>query len=670
MISAGIERKLAAILSADVQGFSRLMGTDEEATLRTLHAYREVTDTLIQQHRGRFVGSAGDSVLAEFASVVDAVQCAVAIQHELKRRNAEVPAQRRMEFRIGINLGDVMVDGEQVYGDGVNIAARVQALADAGGVCLSGTVHEHVKNKLALSYEDLGEQAVKNIAEPVRVWRVVMDEAAATLAEQAVLRQARPELSRRAQHERESTPVTLSLSKGDQQTRRVSTTHRAWVVVAGLALLVGVIVTVRYLAPSLLSTQHSALSTQAEPALPLPDKPSIVVLSFVNMSGDPDQEYFSDGLTEDLTTDLSKLSGLFVIARNSAFTYKGKAVKVQEVGRELGVRYVLEGSVRKSDTQIRINTQLIDTTTGGHLWSERYDRPLQDIFALQDEIRQKIVFALKVQLTEEEQKRFRQFPTTNLEAYDYFLRGIEAVGRAWDEHRKEANVQARQMFEKAIELDPKYAAAYALLGWTYHLDYFFRWSQDPTHSQEQSFELAQRAVALDDSLSLAHRMLGNVYLFKRQHEQAIAEMERAIALNPSYAPAHMQLGIALVFAGQPEEGIGLIEKGMRLDPRNPALYLQNLGWAYRSTGQCEKAIAPLKQVLSLTPAYTPGRVNLAVCYVELGREEEARAEAAEVLRLDPNFSVENAWRRENQPFKNPAPILERLYAAARKAGLK
>jgi adenylate cyclase len=388
------------------------------------------------------------------------------------------------------------------------------------------------------------------------------------------------------------------------------------------------------------------------------------------MSGDPDQEYFSDGLTEDLTTDLSKLSGLFVIARNSAFTYKGKAVKVQEVGRELGVRYVLEGSVRKSDTQIRINTQLIDTTTGGHLWSERYDRPLQDIFALQDEIRQKIVFALKVQLTEEEQKRFRQFPTTNLEAYDYFLRGIEAVGRAWDEHRKEANVQARQMFEKAIELDPKYAAAYALLGWTYHLDYFFRWSQDPTHSQEQSFELAQRAVALDDSLSLAHRMLGNVYLFKRQHEQAIAEMERAIALNPSYAPAHMQLGIALVFAGQPEEGIGLIEKGMRLDPRNPALYLQNLGWAYRSTGQCEKAIAPLKQVLSLTPAYTPGRVNLAVCYVELGREEEARAEAAEVLRLDPNFSVENAWRRENQPFKNPAPILERLYAAARKAGLK
>jgi adenylate cyclase len=405
-------------------------------------------------------------------------------------------------------------------------------------------------------------------------------------------------------------------------------------------------------------------------ALPLPDKPSIVVLPFVNMSGDSEQEYFSDGLTEDLTTDLSKVSSLFVIARNSAFTYKGKLVKVQEVGRELGVRYVLEGSVRRSDSQVRINTRLIDTTTGGHLWSERYDRPLQDVFALQDEIRQKIVVALKVQLTEEEQKRFRQFPTNNLEAYDYFLRGLERGGRAWDEYRKEANTQARQLYEKAIELDPQYAAAYALLSWTYHLDYFFHWSQDPAQAQERSFELAQRAVALDDSLPMARRSLGNVYLFKRQHEQAIAEIRRAIAFNPSSAPAYLQLGIALVFAGQSRRGIESMEQGMRLDPRNPVFYLQNLGWAYRSTGQCEKAIAPLKRVLSLTPAFISSRVNLAVCYVELGREEEARAEAAEVLRLNPGFSVETAWRKENQPFKDPTPILERLYAAARKAGLK
>jgi adenylate cyclase len=650
-VPAGIERKLAAILSADVQGFSRLMGADEEATLHTLQACREVTDSLIQQHRGRFVGSAGDSVLAEFASVVDAVQCAVAIQRELKLRNAELPEHRRMEFRIGINLGDVMVDGEQIYGDGVNIAARVQALAEAGGICISGTVHEHVKNKLTLNYEDLGEQVVKNIAEPVRVWRVQLEESGSP-----------------------ASGLRSPASKGDsRKSRKVGTAYRSWAVgtVIGLLFIAGTLAALRYFSSAKLSPSDSALRTEAAPAaLPLPDKPSIVVLPFVNMSEDPKQEYFSDGITEDLTTDLSKISSLFVIARNSAFTYKGKAVKVQDVGRELGVRYVLEGSVRKADNQVRITAQLADATTGGHVWSERYDRPSRDLFALQDEVRQKIIFALKVQLTEEEQKRFRQFPTNNLEAYDYLLRGREAVGRAWDEHRKEANVQAQQMFEKAIELDPRYAAAYAALAWTYHLDFFFLWDKAPAQSQEQSFELAQRAVALDDSLSAAHRVLGGVYLFKRQHEQAIAEIEQAIALNPSDAVHYLGLGIALVFAGQPEKGIELIEQGMRLDPRNPAPYLQNLGWAYRSTGQCEKAIAPLKRVLSLTPAYTPGRVNLAVCYVELGREEEARAEAAEALRLDPSFSVEKAWRKENQPFKDPTAVLGRLYAAARKAGLK
>ena len=403
----------------------------------------------------------------------------------------------------------------------------------------------------------------------------------------------------------------------------------------------------------------------------MPDKPSIVVLPFVNMSKDPEQEYFSDGITEDITTDLSKISSLFVIARNSAFTYKGKAVKVQDVSREMGVRYVLEGSVRKADNQVRITAQLIDATTGGHLWSERYDRPLTDIFALQDEIRHKIVFALKVKLTPEEQERFRSFPTDNLEAYDYLLRGREAYFHAFHEHRKEANVQARQLSEKAIELDPQYAAAYARLGFSYWLDFFFLWDKDSARSLEQAFALAQRAVALDDSLSVAHRVLGGAYLFKRQHEQAIAEMERAITLNPSDAFSYLELGVTLVFAGRTEEGIGLMEQGMRLDPRNPARYLQNLGWAYRSAGQCEKAITPLKQVLSLTPAFIPSRVNLAVCYVELGREEEARAEAAEVLRRNPSFSVEDIWRKENQPFKDdPTPILERLYAAARKAGLK
>ncbi|HJY80719.1 MAG TPA: adenylate/guanylate cyclase domain-containing protein, partial [Candidatus Binatia bacterium] len=406
MESRSVERKLTAILSADVQGYSRLMGEDEVGTLRTLTAYREVTDSFIQQHSGRVVGTAGDSVLAEFASVVDAVQCAVEIQGELKARNSELPSHRRMQFRIGINLGDVIVQGEQIYGDGVNIAARLESLADGGGICISGTVREHIKNKLVLEYEDLGEQTVKNIAESVRVWRIKME----------------PEEARSPKSE-----VRSPESKGDRhKPRRVSITHRHWAMVAGLLLIAATIVAILYFSRPPLSPQSSALVTQeAQPALPLPDKPSIVVLPFVNMSEDPKQEYFSDGLTEDLTSALSKISSLFVIARNSAFTYKGKAVKVQDVSKELGVRYVLEGSVRKADNQVRITVQLIEATTGGHVWSERYDRPLQEIFALQDEVVGKIVTTLRLQLTVQEQGIVVRKTTDNLEAYDYYLRGRE-----------------------------------------------------------------------------------------------------------------------------------------------------------------------------------------------------------------------------------------------------
>jgi TolB-like protein len=438
-LSGGVERRLAAILSADVKGYSRLMGEDEEATLRTLTAHRHVMDALIAQHRGRIVGTAGDSVLAEFASVVDAVQCAVVIQHALKAENASLPASRKMEFRIGINLGDVMVDGEQIYGDGVNIAARLEALAEAGGICLSGIVHEQVKHKLALHYEDLGEQEVKNITEPVRTWRVVMDEAATALAEQIVQRQAQ-------------SGVHSSASRKS----RVGIAHRSWAVglMASVLIIAGTIVVVRHLAYPPFSTQDSALRTDATPvALPLPDKPSIVVLPFVNMSGDPEQEYFSDGLTEDLTSALSRLPSLFVISRNTAFFYKGKAAKLPELSKELGVQYVLEGSVRKANGEVRITTQLIDATADRHLWSEHYDRPLRGIFALQDEIVQKIVTTLNLQLTLREQGYLVRKRTDNLEAYDYYLRGLEY----WVRLTKEANAQAVQMFERAIELDPTYA---------------------------------------------------------------------------------------------------------------------------------------------------------------------------------------------------------------------
>jgi adenylate cyclase len=414
-----MERQLTAILCADVAGYSRLMGEAEEVTLRTLTTYREEMTTIIRQHRGRIVGTAGDSVLAEFASVVDAVQCAVVTQATLKAENASLPPSRRMAFRIGINLGDVMVDGEQIYGDGVNIAARLESLAEPGGICISGTVHDHIKNKLALEYEDLGEQVVKNIAEPVRVWRVGAETPSPLAGEGQGEGAARAAGCSKFQ-------VSGFKSKAEKQKpRKVGIAYLRWVV-AGLILIAGALTAVRYFSRSPLSPQSSSLVTEeAKPlAVPLPDKPSIVVLPFVNMSEDPKQEYFSDGITEDLTSDLSRISSLFVIARNSAFAYKSKAVKAQDVSRELGVRYVLEGSVRKADSQVRITAQLIDATTGYHLWSERYDRPLKDIFALQDEVVQKIVTTLKLQLTLWEQGFLVRKRMDNLEAYDYYLRGM------------------------------------------------------------------------------------------------------------------------------------------------------------------------------------------------------------------------------------------------------
>jgi adenylate cyclase len=583
-----MERKLTAILSADVKGYSRLMGEDEEATIRTLTAYREVMTTLIQQHRGRVVDSPGDNLLAEFASAVDALRCAVEVQNELKVRNAELPAQRQMEFRMGINVGDIVVEGERLYGDGVNIAARLEGLAEPGGICISGTVYDQVKNKLALGYEYLGEQTVKNIAEPVRAWRVRETGAAA------------PTVERR--------------------------------------------------------------SEDTSPLLPLPDKPSIAVLPFTNMSGDPEQEYFSDGITEDLITDLSRLSGLFVIARHSVFTYKGKAVKVQEVSKELGVRYVLEGSVRKANNRVRITAQLVDATTGHHLWAERYDRELIDIFILQDEIVQKIVTTLRLQLTVWERGNLVHKTTANLEAYDAFLRGVVNYWRL----TQATNIQARQLWEQAVELDPQYAEAYAWLGWSYLTEWSWQWSQDP-QTLERAFALAQRALALDDSLTAAHMVLGSVYLFKGQHEQAIAEGEQAIALDPNFTEGLMALAGILIFAGRPEGVMELIEKALRLSPHAPAWYITLLGSAYRLAGRDEEAIATYKRALLRTPDFLPAHLVLATMYSELGREEEARAEAAEILRINPNFSLE-MWR-QTTPLKDQ-DRLERSLAALRKAGLE
>jgi TolB-like protein/Flp pilus assembly protein TadD len=395
--------------------------------------------------------------------------------------------------------------------------------------------------------------------------------------------------------------------------------------------------------------------------LPLPDKPSIVVLPFTNLSGDPEQEYFNDGITEDLTSDLSRLSGLFVIARNSAFTYKGKAVKVQEVSRELGVHYVLEGSVRKGGDRLRITAQLIDATTGYQVWSEQYDRPLQGLFALQDEIAQKIVTTLKLQLTLAEQGIFTRKGTGNLAAYDAYLRGLENYLR----RTQEANAQARQMCEKAVELDPQYAEAYTLLGRTYLREYFWGWNRTP-QTLEQAFVLARKAISLDASLPMAHRLLAYVYLWQKQYDRAITEAEQALALDANDAEGYETLGEILSFAGRPQDTLGLAEKGLRLNPRQPVSLLWLMGRAYLLTRQYEEAIAVLKKTLLRNPNYFAAHLDLAVIYSELGREEEARAEVAEVLRVSPGLSLE---MMRNRPTKDPA-VTERYVEGLRRAGLK
>ena len=578
-----MERRLATILAADVVGYSRLMEADEEATLATLNAYRRFIDERIVDHRGRVFGGAGDSVIAEFASPVEAVRCGVKIQQELATRNAELPEDRRMQFRIGVNLGDVMAEGENLFGDGVNIAARLEQLADPGGIYVSDDIYRQVEGKVDVAFDDLGEQRVKNITKPLRVFRARLGEDMAA----------------------------------------------------------------------------GALGS-SEP-LPLPDKPSIAVLPFTNISGDLEQEYFSDGITEDIITDLSKVSALFVIARNSVFTYKGRAVRVQEVSRDLGVRYVVEGSVRKSGNRVRITAQLIDGMSGGHMWAERYDRDLTDIFALQDEITEKIVAALQVKLTEGEQEQVARRYTENLVAYDYFLRGRADQARA----TKETNAQAREMFERAIELDPNFAGAYAVLSHTYSRDWSYQWSDD-TQALERASEAAKMAVTLDDSLPLAHARLAWIYLWRRQHEQAIAEVKRAIFLDPNFAEGYARLGIILTYAGRPGEGIDLVKKAMRLDPYYPPLYLFYLGHAHYLVGQYEEAIAVLKRSFTRNPDQLPSHLDLAVIYCELGRKEEARAEVAEVLRISPRASLEG--QRERMLFKDQA-VLERYLENLRKAGL-
>jgi adenylate cyclase len=624
MTEERLKRKLTSLLSADVVGYSRLMEHDEAQTVKTLTTYRALMTELIIQHRGRVVDSPGDNLLAEFSSVVDAAESAVAIQKELKAKNAELPENRRMEVRIGINLGDVIAEGERIYGDGVNIAARVESLSDSGGISVSGTAYDQIAKKLPLGYEYLGEQTVKNIEKPIRVYRVLMDPEAAG----KVIGEKRP-ISRQWRW------AALAL-----------------IVVAGALVFWNF-----YFRPPFEPASEERM------AFALPDKPSIAVLPFVNMSEDPKQEYFSDGLTQEIITALSKVPKLFVIARNSTFSYKGKSVKVNQVAEELGVRYVLEGSVRKAGDRVRITAQLIDALGGHHLWAERYKKDLKDIFALQDEITMKIVTSLQVSLTEGETARLQAKGTNSLDAYLLFLQSWKEVGSM----NKDGNFLGRQLAEKAISLDPKYALAYNLLATTYMNEVILGLSEDPRVSLRKAMELTQKAIALDKSLAWPHALLGFLYTLTRQHDKGIAECEQAVNLEPNSAISYFYLSLAFKYAGRPKEAITMAKEAIRLNPIPPGFYYQNLTHLYCLTGQYEEAIAVGKEATRVEPNNFTVRAFLTVAYSLHGREKEARIEAAEVLRINPKFRVDS-WAK-TIPFKNEAGR-ELTIGALRKAGLK
>ena len=571
-------RRLAAILAADIAGYSALMGSDEARTVSDLKSHQAIVLPMVREFGGRIIDTAGDGILAEFPSVFNAVECAAAIQRKMAERNAAIEPQRRMEFRIGINLGDVIYDNDRIFGDGVNVAARLEAIAEPGSICVSGKVHEEIHAKIGLPYEDLGDKQLKNIAEPVRVFGIRLDRA-------------------------------------PRQT-----------------------------------------------ALALPDKPSIAVLPFQNMSGDPEQEYFSDGMTEDLITDLSKVSGLFVIARNSSFAYKGRSVKVQEIGRDLGVRFVLEGSVRKAGNRVRITAQLIDAGSGGHLWAERFDRDLTDIFSTQDEVVAKIVGTLAVTLTRGEEQRLRRHGTGNVEAYESWLRARELLTCG----TRESVAQARVMYRRAIEVDLNFARPHAGLALAAISEYVSGWAPDPAQALDEAERWARRAVELSDQEPVSHMALGAVLLWRRDQEGALAESRRMMALDPNFAQGYCATGLALMYAGRAAEALEPFAMAMRLDPLYPSMVLHFLAQANFSLGKYDVAAQQLVDRIARTPGTDASRMLLASCYGHLGRAEDARAAWVELLKVNPDFSL--MQRGRVLPYKD-ARDFQRIAEGLAKAGL-
>ncbi|MCC2665542.1 MAG: hypothetical protein K0S35_3464 [Geminicoccaceae bacterium] len=628
-MTEGVERRLAAILAADVVGYSRLMEADEAGTHARLKALRkDLIDPAIARRKGRIVKLTGDGALVEFPSAVGAVLAAAEIQRAMAVQNADLPAGRRLDLRIGINLGDVIIEGDDIYGDGVNIAARLEGLAEPGGICVARNVFNQVKGKVDLGFAPAGEHRVKNITEPVTVYRVRLDG--------SMLRPAR----RRSSVWR---PGALA------------TAAAAAIILAGGGIWM---LYPRTEAPAQVASERS------EP-LRLPSKPSIAVLPFANLNNDPDQDLFIDGLTNDIITDLSKFSTLFVIAANSTFQYKGKAVNVKDVARDLGVRYVLEGSVQRSNDTLRINAQLIDAPSGHHVWAERYDRDPKNFFAVQNEITRNVVGVIyplgegRGKLQKEELERVAHTPTENLEAYDYFLQAMFYV----DHYNEEDNLRARELFEKAVEVDPGYARAYAKNTWTYILEHFNGWTDAPEAALQRAMEEAKRAIAADPNEPWAHWALASVYLMQRQHDSALQAYRKASELGPSDASTIIEYGWGLSLAGRADDGIPLIEQAMRLNPYHPDFYYAVLSDAYFVAHRYQDMVATLEKA---SQPYSALYRRLVVGYAQLGRMEEARAALAKYRELEPQGSIE--LTANALPFKRQDD-LKRFLDGLRKAGL-
>jgi adenylate cyclase len=584
-----VERRLAAILAADVAGYSRLMGVDEEGTLAALKAIRrELVDPKITEHRGRIVKTTGDGALVEFASVVDAVRCAVEIQREMAERNADVPADRRIDFRIGINLGDIISDDNDIYGDGVNVAARLEALAEPGGICVSRVVRDQVRDKLDFTFDDQGDQQVKNIARPVRVYLIRPGE----------------------------------------------------------------------------SSQTGIAGAPDKASLPLPEKPSIAVLPFQNLSGDAEQEYFADGIVEDIITALSRNRAFFVISRNTTFTYKGPAIDVAKVARELGVRYVLEGSVRRAGNRVRITAQLIDTASGHHLWADRYDRELADVFAVQDEIAQTITGELAPGIIAAEMQQARRKDPSQLDAWDRTMRAHWHIRR----FTREDLAEARRLLEEAIELDPANSMAFSDLAFAHHFEAVFGWGEDVAQSFARAGEAARRAVAVDDGDAHAQSALAIYDLFQGRHEEARRRLRRALDLDPNSAFVRGYLGVSYAFAGEYETALPHCDEAIRLSPRDPLLIIWHLckGWAALLSERYEEAVLFTTQAAEANPEFPDNYAVLASAHGHLGNVAAAREALDGLLRRMPGLTA--ADERLNRPFGSPAQR-ERFLEGLRKAGL-